>query len=140
MYIHTHKHKQCFFNPRLTFRPSSPDTATKATTEMADLVSYKPVNDENQEDNAVLIQDGGVAEKRGRRWGMWRWGGWRRVESEEEEEGEGKRGRGRGRGKRKKEPSLVFTLAKTFGSAYLLAAVFKLAQDLLGFVGPQVLR
>ena len=51
----------------------------------------------------------------------------------------GGEGEGRGRGRRK-EPSLAFTLAKTFGSTYVLGALFKLAQDLLGFVGPQLLK
>ena len=55
-------------------------------------------------------------------------------------------GRGRGRGRRGGgvgawgRPSLVLALAKSFGSTLCTAALFKLAQDLLGFASPQLLR
>ena len=39
-----------------------------------------------------------------------------------------------------KEPSLVLALAKTFGEVFVVAAVFKLIQDLLSFASPQILK
>lgn len=41
---------------------------------------------------------------------------------------------------KKKEPSLLKVLLKTFGPFFLIGSVFKLFQDLLSFVNPQLLR
>ncbi|XP_075701953.1 ATP-binding cassette sub-family C member 3 [Rhinoderma darwinii] len=41
--------------------------------------------------------------------------------------------------KKKKEPSFLKVLLKTFGSFFLIGSVFKLFQDLLSFVNPQLL-
>ena len=41
---------------------------------------------------------------------------------------------------RSSEPSLVLALGKTFAGTLLAAAFFKLCQDLLGFVSPQILK
>lgn len=47
---------------------------------------------------------------------------------------------GRRRGKQKaKEPSLVLSLARSFGPTYFVAGLFKLAQDLISFASPQIL-
>ncbi|KAK9767152.1 hypothetical protein K7432_003275 [Basidiobolus ranarum] len=40
----------------------------------------------------------------------------------------------------KKSPSLVWTLAKSFGFPFLCGALFKVVQDVLAFVQPQLLR
>ena len=48
--------------------------------------------------------------------------------------------RRRGRRRREPEPSLVLALLKTFWPVFLSSAFFKLVQDLLNFVSPQVLR
>ncbi|ORY04586.1 metal resistance protein YCF1 [Basidiobolus meristosporus CBS 931.73] len=40
----------------------------------------------------------------------------------------------------KKEPSLVWTLAKSFGLPFLCGAFFKVLQDILAFVQPQLLK
>jgi hypothetical protein len=37
------------------------------------------------------------------------------------------------------DPSLIKALARAFGGTFYVAGVFKLGQDLLGFVGPQLL-
>ena len=42
--------------------------------------------------------------------------------------------------RRQPEPSLVLALLKTFWPVLLSSAFFKLIQDLLNFVGPQVLK
>ena len=39
-----------------------------------------------------------------------------------------------------RNPSLLWALTKTFGSAFMFAALFKLGQDLLGFASPQILK
>ena len=39
-----------------------------------------------------------------------------------------------------KEPSLLIALAKSFGGTFLVAAVFKFFQDLLGFASPFILK
>ena len=39
-----------------------------------------------------------------------------------------------------KSPSLVMALARSFGGTFFLAGVFKLFQDLLNFVSPQLLK
>ena len=39
-----------------------------------------------------------------------------------------------------KEPSLVMALARSFGGTFFVAGVFKLLQDLLNFVSPQLLK
>ena len=41
---------------------------------------------------------------------------------------------------RGREPSLVWALAKAFGGTFIVAAFFKLGQDLLGFASPQILK
>ena len=41
---------------------------------------------------------------------------------------------------RKKDPSFVWALFKSFGGTLLVAAFFKLLQDLLAFASPQILR
>ncbi|XP_008059021.2 canalicular multispecific organic anion transporter 2, partial [Carlito syrichta] len=40
---------------------------------------------------------------------------------------------------RAREPSFLWALVATFGSSFLISACFKLAQDLLSFIGPQLL-
>ena len=40
----------------------------------------------------------------------------------------------------KKQPSLILTLGRAFGSLFFTAAIFKVGQDLLTFVSPQVLK
>ena len=42
--------------------------------------------------------------------------------------------------RKKKEPSLVWALIKTFWGIFVTAALFKLVNDLLNFVSPQVLK
>ena len=42
--------------------------------------------------------------------------------------------------RRRKEPSLVWALTKSFAGVFMIAAVFKLLQDLLVFASPQLLR
>ena len=42
--------------------------------------------------------------------------------------------------KKEKEPSIVWALTVAFGDTFAVAALFKLAQDLLGFAGPQILK
>ena len=42
--------------------------------------------------------------------------------------------------RRQKEPSLVIALVKSFGGTFLVAAFFKLLQDLLGFASPFILK
>ena len=42
--------------------------------------------------------------------------------------------------RREAEPSLVLALLKSFWPVFLSSAFFKLVQDLLNFVGPQVLK
>ena len=42
--------------------------------------------------------------------------------------------------RQQKEPSLLLALSKTLWRAMAMAAVFKLGQDVLGFVSPQILR
>ena len=42
--------------------------------------------------------------------------------------------------KKEKEPSVVWALTVAFGDTFAIAALFKLAQDLLGFAGPQILK
>ena len=49
-------------------------------------------------------------------------------------------GRESARRRRSSEPSLVLALGKTFAGTLLAAAFFKLCQDLLGFVSPQILK
>jgi len=44
------------------------------------------------------------------------------------------------RRKKKREPSLLMAVARTIWRTMAMAAVLKLAQDLLGFVSPQILR
>ena len=41
---------------------------------------------------------------------------------------------------RKGSPSLVWALTKAFGSTFFVAALFKVANDLLTFVSPQILK
>ena len=41
---------------------------------------------------------------------------------------------------RKGSPSLVWALTKAFGGAFFLGGVFKLFNDLLTFVSPQILK
>lgn len=41
---------------------------------------------------------------------------------------------------RRREPSFLRALLVTFGPSFLLTVVFKLIQDLLNFVNPQLLR
>ena len=56
---------------------------------------------------------------------------------------DGRRGRERvaiRRPQRTSEPSLVMALAKSFVETFLVAAFFKLCQDLLSFVSPQLLK
>ena len=52
----------------------------------------------------------------------------------------GRVGRESARQRRNSEPSLVLALGKTFAGILLAAAFFKLCQDLLGFVSPQILK
>ena len=42
--------------------------------------------------------------------------------------------------RRDREPSLVWALAKAFGGTLIVAAFFKLGQDLLAFASPQILK
>ena len=44
------------------------------------------------------------------------------------------------RPQRTRDPSLVWSLARTFGASFMVAAIFKLGQDLLGFASPQILK
>ena len=39
-----------------------------------------------------------------------------------------------------KEPSLVVTLARTFGKSIVMAGIFKLVRDVLTNVSPQILK
>ena len=41
---------------------------------------------------------------------------------------------------RKGSPSLVWALTKAFGSTFFVAILFKVANDLLTFVSPQILK
>ena len=41
---------------------------------------------------------------------------------------------------RQKDPSLVIALVRTFGTMFIVAAFFKLLQDALQFVSPQILK
>ena len=41
---------------------------------------------------------------------------------------------------RRKEPSLVLALGRSFAGTFMMAALFKLLQDLLAFVSPQLLK
>lgn len=42
--------------------------------------------------------------------------------------------------RRKSDPSLVWALTKTFWKIFVVAAIFKLLQDLLSFASPQLLK
>ena len=42
--------------------------------------------------------------------------------------------------KKAKSPSIVMALARSFGGTFFLAGLFKLCQDLLNFVSPQLLK
>jgi hypothetical protein len=42
--------------------------------------------------------------------------------------------------KKPKSPSLVMALARSFGGTFFVAGLFKLCQDLLNFVSPQLLK
>ena len=39
-----------------------------------------------------------------------------------------------------KEPSLVVALARSFGGVFMMGGLFKFLQDVLSFVGPQLLK
>ena len=39
-----------------------------------------------------------------------------------------------------KEPSLVWALSKSFGGTFMMGGLFKFLQDVLNFVGPQLLK
>ena len=39
-----------------------------------------------------------------------------------------------------KEPSLVVALARSFGGVFMMGGLFKFLQDILNFVGPQLLK
>ena len=41
---------------------------------------------------------------------------------------------------RRTRPSIIVALATSFGTTFFVAGLFKLGQDLLGFVSPQILR
>ena len=41
---------------------------------------------------------------------------------------------------KQKEPSLVITLARSFGETFVVAAFFKLGSDLLNFASPFILK
>lgn len=42
--------------------------------------------------------------------------------------------------KKTKEPSLLWALCVTFGPYFLASCVYKMIQDILMFVGPEILR
>ena len=44
------------------------------------------------------------------------------------------------RPRKQKEPSLVITLARSFGETFVVAAFFKLGSDLLNFASPFILK
>ena len=50
------------------------------------------------------------------------------------------RGRGGQKKKGSKEPSLVWALARSFGGVFMMGGLFKFLQDILNFVGPQLLK
>jgi len=39
-----------------------------------------------------------------------------------------------------KEPSLLLALCRTFGPYFLISCLYKIIQDVLMFVGPEILR
>ena len=48
--------------------------------------------------------------------------------------------RGEQKKKGSKEPSLVWALARSFGGVFMMGGLFKFLQDILNFVGPQLLK
>lgn len=42
--------------------------------------------------------------------------------------------------KKNKEPSLLWALCLTFGPYFFISCIYKLIQDILMFVGPEILR